>query len=71
MIPEASIQPTPAVRLPETDRRVFGDKRVQRINHRIVLLRLRFVPVRASGETHRPATLPDAHAMLFVHMREQ
>jgi hypothetical protein len=59
------------VRLPEADRWVLCDERVHRIDHRLVLFRLRFVPIRASGQAHGPAALTDAHAMLRIHVRDQ
>lgn len=71
VIPRSPRQAQPVVRLPEADRRMLGDKRVQRVDHRVVLRRLRSVPVRAPGQAHRPAALTDAHAVLGVHVRDQ
>ena len=61
----------PVACLPEADRRVLRDERVQRVDHRAVPFRLGSLPVRASRETHGPAALTDAHAVLLIHVRDQ
>jgi len=71
VIPRSPGESQPVVRLPEADRWVLGDECVQRVDHRLVLLRRRFVPIRAPGQADGPAALTDAHAVLRVHVRDQ
>jgi len=71
MIPGSPVESQSVVGLPEADRRMLGDEPVQFVDHRTVLLWLRCVPVRASGQAHGPAALADAHAVLRVHVRDQ
>jgi len=71
VIPGSPVESQSVVGLPEADRRMRGDEPVQFVDHRIVLLWLRCVPVRASGQAHGPAALTDAHAVFCVHVRDQ